>query len=284
MEEGIYKNQFESKLSNGKLSPYLGGPRDIWENKIFGGAFSSGETAFSDRPKYGALDLMRHSDGPAPRFGSCYFILHQSVSLRSTFTYLDSHRNPEERGTLAVFEDIMAGLMMECFERHYALGEKNIAPSKLIEHLSTNLGTPYTDPSRKLPARNLNHYIEAQVHGPIELESDVEILVADPSFKSNRVGIYFKELCEKYNIHLFWHGGFGLHVSKVPIDFRGPSMPSLANRISKNGWIDATIIGQAAQDLSRNPEQWRDRGTFEECLQELKLLWHVLVQYGTPLA
>jgi hypothetical protein len=27
-----------------------------------------------ERPKYGSLELIRHPDGPAPRFGSCYGI------------------------------------------------------------------------------------------------------------------------------------------------------------------------------------------------------------------
>ncbi|MDC2943638.1 DUF3626 domain-containing protein, partial [Bacillus thuringiensis] len=27
---------------------------------------------------------------------------------------------------------------------------------------------------------------------------------------------------------------------------------------------------------------WSNRGTYEEVLQELKLLWHVLVRFGEP--
>ncbi|NMM52744.1 DUF3626 domain-containing protein [Paenibacillus aquistagni] len=33
------------------------------------------ELRCNDRPNYGALDLKLHLDGPAPRFGSCYFLL-----------------------------------------------------------------------------------------------------------------------------------------------------------------------------------------------------------------
>lgn len=72
-------------------------------------------------------------------------------------------------------------------------------------------------------------------------------------------------------------------VREVPTDFRGPAMPSLAERISTNGRLNACMIGQAAAELTKNPEQWADRGSYEQCLQELKLLWHVLVQYGSPL-
>ena len=57
-------------------------------------------------------------------------------------------------------------------------------------------------------------------------------------------------------------------------------MISLAKRIARHGYIDANMIGIAAMDLKRNPSSWNDRGTYEEVLQELKLLWHVLVRCG----
>ncbi|MNI90631.1 hypothetical protein D3C73_1481770 [compost metagenome] len=76
--------------------------------------------------------------------------------------------------------------------------------------------------------------------------------------------------------------GFELAVYDVPSDFRGPSMPSLARRIASEDFINASIIGKAARDLSIDPLPWSDRGSYEEVLQELKLLWHVLVRYGKP--
>jgi hypothetical protein len=112
LECGYYRNQFETGVSNGKLSPHQGGPRDQWENQLFGGYAATG-IGSAERPKYGALDLLRHPDGPAPRFGSCYLVLKPAVCGRCTFSYLDSHRNPAERGTLAVFEDIFAALLTE---------------------------------------------------------------------------------------------------------------------------------------------------------------------------
>ena len=94
LEHGFYKNQFETLLSNGSESAYPGGKRDLWERKIFGGAYHSDESTKSQRPKYGALDLMLNPDGPSPRFGSCYFLLSPKVSNCCTFTYLDSHLDP----------------------------------------------------------------------------------------------------------------------------------------------------------------------------------------------
>ena len=109
-EQGIYKSQFETLLSNGSVSAYPGGERDLWEQRIFGGAYQLEGVTNDQRPKYGALNLMLHPDGPAPRFGSCYFLLSPKVSYRSTYTYLDSHQDPKEKGTYEEFDMILAAL------------------------------------------------------------------------------------------------------------------------------------------------------------------------------
>lgn len=129
--------------------------------------------------------------------------------------------------------------------------------------------------------RNLNHYIEAQVHGDVRLREDVEILVADPSFKGTLIGRTLETICERYAIRCYWHCGFVLSVADVPTDFRGPSMPSLAQRVATHDLVDAAAIGRAAMDLKRDPSLWADRGSYAAVLQELKLMWHVLVRFGT---
>ena len=281
-EQGIYKSQFETLLSNGSVSAYPGGERDLWEKRIFGGAYQLEGVTNNERPKYGALNVMLHPDGPAPRFGSCYFLLSPKVSYRSTYTYLDSHQDPKEKGTYEEFDMILAALLEETFVRDFAIGEGNLTPTRLIHHLLANLERPFIDFADKESARNLNHYIEAQIHGDISLKEDVEALVVDPSFKGTNVGRTLEEICLKYSIDLYWHMGFVLTVDEVPLDFRGSKMPSLARRIARNNCIDAHIIGSAVADLKRNPLSWSDRGTYEEVLQELKLLWHVLVRFGKP--
>ncbi|MGE8207629.1 DUF3626 domain-containing protein [Heyndrickxia sp. NPDC080065] len=282
LEQGIYKSQFETRLSNGSVSAYPGGERDLWEKEMFGGAYQIEGASTDLRPKYGALNLMLHSDGPAPRFGSCYFLLSPEVSKRSTYTYLDSHQNPKEKGTFEEFDLILSALLEETFTRDFAIGENNLTPVRLINHLLFNLQKGLENPAEREPNRNLNHYIEAQIHGDISLKEDVEVLVADPSFKGTTVGKTLENMCLKYSIDLYWHKGFQLMVEEVPADFRGPTMPLLAKRIAKNNYIDASIIGAAVMDLKQNPKSWLDRGSIEEVLQELKLLWHVLVRYGRP--
>jgi hypothetical protein len=113
LASGIYKSQFETKLSNGSVSAHPGGERDLWEQKIFGGHYTFEKASVAERPKYGALDLLRHPDGPAPRFGPCYLLLKPEVSRRCTFAYLDSHYDPQEKGTLDALEDIISALFSE---------------------------------------------------------------------------------------------------------------------------------------------------------------------------
>ncbi|MGG3280122.1 DUF3626 domain-containing protein [Paenibacillus solani] len=282
LQQGLYKSQFETQISNGSVSAYPGGARDLWEKKLFCGAYQLDGVTDSQRPKYGALNLMLHPDGPAPRFGSCYFLLEPKVSYRCTYTYLDSHQDPKEKGTYKEFDAILAAIFKDAFFRNDAIGEKNLTPKKLIDHLLLNLERPLKDPSNHKSNRNLNHYIEAQVHGDISLREDVEVLVADPSFKGTYIGALFEQICLKYSIELYWHMGFAMHVDEIPSDFRGPTMPSLAKRIAVNGYIYASVIGEAVKDLRRNPELWKDRGSYEEVLQELKYMWHILVRFGRP--
>lgn len=281
LEQGLYQSQFATGISNGSVSAHPGGARDLWEAQMFGGAYQAEGVTSSHRPKYGALTLWSHPDGPAPRFGSCYFLLSPAAAARSTFTYLDSHQDPKEKGTYAEFDDISAALLKDAFYDEYVIGERDASPRKLIDQLLYRLDQPCLELASRKPSRNLNHYVEAQVHGTVDLKDDVDMLVADPSFKAAPAGRVLEQICSKYDIKLDWHMGYALSAEAVPADFRGPGMPSLASRIAMNGRVDASRIGAAANDLKSNPAAWLDRGSYGEVLQELKYMWHVLVRYGT---
>ncbi|MDF2720636.1 MAG: hypothetical protein K0Q59_311 [Paenibacillus sp.] len=282
LEQGLYKSQFETRISNGSTSAFPGGARDLWERKLFGGAYHLEGATDSERPKYGALDVRLHPDGPSPRFGACYFLLDPEVSRRCTYTYGGSQDDPPEKGTYEEFDDIAAALFKDAFFRECAIGEKELTPQALMHHLLHRLEQPVGDLSRRQPGRNLNHYIEVQVHGDIDLCDDAAMLVADPSFQGTRAGAVLEQLCETYSIQLLWHMGFSLLAADVPADFRGPAMPSLAMRIARNGHVDANAIGEAVCELHRYPARWEDRGTHADVLQELKYMWHILVRYGKP--
>ncbi len=279
-ETGIYKSQFETQISNGSLTAFKGGARDQWENILFDHIFSKHEVSIADRPKYGALNLLGHPDGPSPRFGSCYFLLKPVCSNYATFSYLDSHLNPKERGTIAFFHDIISSLLQECFERDYALGEKNIRPKQLLKKINDHLAVADVSFLDRPASSNLDHYIEAQVHSSISLKQDVACLVADASFKNTSYEKLLHHLCDQYAISLKWNQGLELAVAAVPNDFRGNSMPALAAAIGIDQKINAYIIGQAEQ---RYQKEIKNPVELQAKLQELKYLWHTLVKYGKPI-
>ncbi|MBC8069638.1 MAG: DUF3626 domain-containing protein [Deltaproteobacteria bacterium] len=280
LRDGRYRSQFETGLSNGGLSAHPGGRRDLCEQRLFDGAYHASGMTNAGRPKYGSLSLLHHADGPSPRFGSCYFVLTAAVSRRCTFTYLDSHEGSIERGTLEEFDDVFSALLHSAFYHEIGLGESGLSVPSLVRRLRCELPLPSGDVEKFPIIRNLNHYIEAQVHGDVLLDQDVDALVADPSFRGTETGCVLDELCRRYDVALHWHPGFLLSCDEVPRDFRGPTMPSLAQRIARSGIIDASTIGDAVSDLRADPGAWTDRGDLDEVLQELKLLWHVLVKYG----
>jgi hypothetical protein len=293
LNEGQYRSQFETGLSSGSLTAFPGGPRDAWEKALFGGAYHAPGASIHERPKYGALELIRHPDGPWPRFGSCYLVLRPEVSWRTSFTFSGSEQADaaERLGTMEAMDGVLAPLLREVASGGAAqilwppfvaptLGVKDLTVPKLLERLSRDLALPRTNPASGAVGRVLDTGIEAQVHGPIELERDVERLVVDPAFAGTRTGDHLNELVRKYAIPLDWHCGFSLAAGDVPAEFRGPAIPRLAQRISGGGMVDAAVIGAAERSLRLQPDEWRAWGDHAETLQQLKQLWHVLVWYG----
>lgn len=270
-DDGRYRSQYETRLSNGSVSAVPGGARDRWEELLFGSAYHVPRAADAERPKYGSLDLLGHPDGPSPRFGSCYLILQPAVSARATFTYRDSHMEPRERGTLDELDDVLAAMLSDAFSCELALGERGRPPA-LVARMEAHLAAPFTARFDRAPARNLDHYIEAQVHGDVELARDGSFVVADPSFRGSATGEALAALCDRHGLALHWHAGNELAVDAVPTDFRGATMPAVARRVARDGVVHARAIGDAARAVAQDPA----------ALQELKLLWHVLVHHGRP--
>jgi len=284
LRTGIYKSQFETGLSSGSPTAFPGGERDLWESRLFGGAYHEPDASPAGRPKYGALQVMDHPDGPSPRFGSCYFLLHPGVSARSTFTFGGSHEPyaPERTGTLAELDPVMAPLLAQLEQGRGAFGVDNLTVAGCLGQLAYGLSEQYLDPQNRPLGRSLDSFIEAQIHGGIRLNQDVERLVADPVFRDHPVGESLTTISRKYEIPLCWHLGFTLAVCKVPDVFRGYPVRPLAERIAGQGILDAANIGAMANSLALEPEGWKGWASYEDTLTQFRRLWHVLVLNGVP--
>lgn len=276
LHDGRYRSQFDTGVTNGSPTAFPGGDRDRWEERLFEGAYHGADVVHFERPKYGAFNVMGHPDGGSPRFGSCFFELGASVLPRCTFTWGDSHEGPEHVGTMDRFEDVLAACLEAVATTGSALGVGGLDVERLVARLSD---AEQLRP-RTSPGRALDDYVEAQVHGPVELARDVEALVVDPAFLGTETGAHLRAIAARHGIALRRHAGFVLHPSEVPDDFRGPRMPALAARIAGAEELDAVKLGRAARSLARDPSTWLDWGPAQVTWQHLKQLWHVLVRYG----
>lgn len=286
LRDGVYRNQFETGISNGGL----GAVRDGFEVRLFAGAYAHSAVSPAERPRYGGLDLVGHPDGPCPRFGSCHLRLRREVLDRCSFSFGDSVTEPTAVGTIDAFEPVLAALMEAAEAGGHTsvlspqgtlLGIEAPTPAGVVHVLAEGSS------ARAAAGRALDDYIEAQVHGPVRLADDVEALVADPSFRCTRIGELLKELASRFGLELSWSPGFQLEAHEVPAEFPGPEVRVLARRVAADfgdgdDRIDAEVLGRAARAVVTHPKQRADHGERTETLQHLKQLWHVLVAYGRP--
>lgn len=224
--DNTYHSQFVTGLSNGSLSGFPGGQRWEWESKIFDRAYDDGSPG--ERPVYGALNYKKSKTGGAPRFGSAYFRLAPAVISRATFCYPDSCYDPVHFGT-----------MKSC---------------DLVEYALAN---PLEDP--------LDNYIEAQIHGTIDIAKDVTSLVLDPCYQGTEI----ERVARNLPCSLEWHEGFRVstEVIKQYPEYRGQKFVELGYSISQEGWIDPHRIGLAVRSKQFDP-------------QDLKKVWHYTARFG----
>lgn len=242
LAEGVYRSQFETGLSSGSTTAFPGGERDEWERRLFGGAYHAPGLHDADRPKYGALFLVGHPDGPCPRFGSSYFVLRPEVSQRCSFTLLGSQEEsaPDQTGTLAVPEPWLAPLARHLESFPTPLGVRGLSFSGLIKGMSREV--PIAREQKVSIAREqevgdhhgraLDTFVEAQVHGPVSLARDVEAVVVDASFSHTSVGATLLELSSTYDIPLRWHPALRFGPTSSPRRF-GDSRPGASPSVSR---------------------------------------------------
>ena len=225
--DGVYKSQFETGVSNGGLTAFPGGDRWKWESRIFGGAYDNSPPP--DRPKYGALNFRGRSIGASPRFGSTHLRLKAHTLARTTFCFPDS-----------VFEP---------------------------RHFGTACRMPLIPLARESPRDLLDDYIEAQVHGPVRLDRDVEAIVLDPAYR----GTDIERLAGTLPCSVEWHAGFQVRVEVLQRqpEYRGREFVDLGVALARNGWLNPRLLGDAFR-----------AGTFDE--QALKRVWHYIARFGAP--
>jgi len=226
--DGVYRSQFETGTSNGGLTAHPGGDRWRWESRIFAGAYDDAPATI--RPKYGSLNFRRRLVGGSPRFGSAYLRLAPHTLARTTFCYPDSVFEPAHFGVVARLSTLVA--MAEADDKDA-----------------------------------LDDYVEAHVHGVLDLAEDVEALVLDPCYRGTPVETAAGALA----CPVEWHGGFTLTTTELRRHpgYRGPEFVALGESLARDGLLDPAIIGDASRT-----------GQYDE--QALKRVWHHVARFGSP--
>ena len=225
--DGCYRSQFETGTGNGGLTAHRGGDRWRWESRTFARAYD--DVPATGRPKYGSLNFRRRLIGGSPRFGSAYLRLCPETLTRTTFCYPDSVFEPEHFG--------------------------------VVSRLSTLVALAQADDKDPL-----DDYIEAHVHGTVDLARDVEALVLDPCYRGTPVETAAGLLA----CPVEWHPGFTLTTSELRRhpDYRGPEFVDLGVSLARHGRLDARVIGDASR-----------AGRYDE--QALKRVWHYVARFGS---
>ena len=269
--DGRYRSQWATGISSGGRTAFPGGDRQAFERSLFDGAYDTADPHRDEFPVYGALDLLIDPLGGSPRFGSSYLVLADHARERTTLTVGDSHVATPDRGTFDEPWSVLAGLAEQA-----AVGRllgRDLDAADLTAVLRSRPGDRRTD-------RDLDHYVEAQIHGGVRLDRDVVALVVDPSFRRTDVEVALADAAERFGFELSWHAGSELAAADVPGDFRGPSMPAVARRVGRaDGVVDARSIGLAARRAVVG-EPRPDGDPPGSDLQQLKYLWHTLVAFG----
>nr|WP_281496815.1 DUF3626 domain-containing protein [Ornithinimicrobium sp. F0845] len=237
-QDRTYRTQFETGTSNGGLTAQPGGDRWRWEHRLFRGQYD--EASVSARPRYGALNHRRRVVGGAPRFGSAHLRLTEAVLDRATFCFPDSVFEPTAVATARRFGLWPLVAAFEAVERD--------------------------DAAERAEGGLLDDYVEAHVHGGLDLDSDVEALVLDPAYRGSAT----EGAAHRLGVPVEWHPGFRVHVDTIADhpDFRDAQVVSLAARLASDGWLDPAVLG-AARRQGRHPPQL------------LKLVWHYVARFGT---
>jgi hypothetical protein len=222
---GRYVSQWVTGISNGGRSAFAGGDRHRWEKKLFAHAYADADPSKVEFPNYGAWDLLGDPHRGSPRFGSCFLVLSDHVRERATICVGDSHAGPTDIGTFDTAWCVLAALAEQA--EHGSLLGTPVDRRGVLDLLND-------PPANAGPRRDLDHYVEMQVHGGIDLRTDVDSIVLDPSFHNTEVHHAVTELSERYDVEVGWHAGSELQSIRSRTDFRGPTMPDVGARAARS--------------------------------------------------
>ena len=181
-EEPEYKNQFQTKISSGSLCPTAGSSRDGWEKKCFAGVYHEHDLNPDERPKYGGLSALNSPSGNGGNwYGKCFFELRQDVKFRTTVTPRNSCGCTAEDVTTIDAVEVMLD----------QVGKKDQSYLKSMFEVARG-------ERHSVKQSYSGSYVEAQIHGTVDLARDVDFVVIDTKYVATPHGQQLLQLAEKW--------------------------------------------------------------------------------------
>jgi len=170
-KDDYYRNQFETNISGGALS---NPSRVQWEDNLFQRIYHDAQPF--ERVKYGTINMTNDPNGvnACYGYGDSYLLLKDHMRQITTFVFGDSAQQDIHMATFQHFNSIL-----------YYINDKLLddvvkIASGEVSHMS---------------AINCTPYIEAQIHGAIRFDRDVEGLYVNKKYYNN---YKIKELLEVF--------------------------------------------------------------------------------------
>jgi len=301
-EDGVYECRFPAPLPGERLSAHPGSDPDHWRTSMRvarGAGNGDGDRA---QPTHGGLDLLDQHNGACPRFGACHLRLRPAALERASVRF--GARPPtaaDDQGLLPILADILDSVAAT----GRLLGRAGVdVPAFVAAVLDRE--RPREGPLAPAMNRSLDDYVAAQVAGPVDLRTDVDALVIDPSYAGTRTGILLVSAARRHGVRTRWHPGAVLPVSEIPnaaprrdgeelAVWQAFCAHGRARRLAEQvvrttdqrdggPFLNAAVITSAATSAVRDPQRWESWGVPSEVLTALKYLWLLVVRYGRPVS
>jgi len=184
LKDRYFRNQFETKTSKGVLDANHHS-RKVWEHTMFKGLYD--HALPFERVKYGSINVTNDPIGVSAchQYGDSYLVL-KDVRFRTTFCACDSSTKGLTVNDMATCE-------------HYAHVLNQYDDTELEAVLNVANGYhPFLD-----SAKYVKTYKEAQIAGPIRLDTDILAIVVHPRHFVKRKHL-LEQFAAKNDCQLVW--------------------------------------------------------------------------------
>jgi hypothetical protein len=208
--------------------------RKQWESRLFGSAYDAVGVVARERPKYGNLGLLTHTEGDqhANQYGRSYMILNRvAVQDRLTVSAEDSCR-PTSDGTLEHCAHVLLDLLnrRKRDSRSWMVDEtaagalaRQRSLMEVLDHLANR---PGADPFPAVDLELMPNYMEVQIHGDVMLAVDVEeIIVHEGEARTAGVAVALKNIRRTFGAAASSEGGSGGRIRRVVRWCGGSAVP-----------------------------------------------------------